>query len=661
VLVLSIMIVAIGVWPYILHISLDPANVPLASTIAAGSAFILSLIYLIIRPKKESYWPGFFLFLLLGAAITLLVGMTGGISSAYAPAFILLAIFAGLFGFYGVVPVLAVVLAYATMYYSHEQLSAGTLIVLIANSLFPLIIGFIVWDKFAEGNLDSATHKENYAENALSEVTNRSEVVINAIGDGVVAVDAVGTIQLINPAAQTLLGWPKQDAMALSYQSVLRLIDRQNKPISEQSDPVKQALNTNQEVRTNQLTVVTKAEKKLALAMVVSPLGELGSGVIIVFRDITKEKQEEREQAEFVSTASHEMRTPVASIEGYLGLTLNPQTAQIDARARNFINKAHESAQHLGRLFQDLLDVTKADDGRMANIPRVIDLIPYIHDIVHGLDVKAQEKGLRLVFKPDDFGGAQKKIAPIYYVNLDGDHIREVTNNLVENAIKYTPSGTVTVDVRAAENNENVVISIQDSGIGIPTEDIPHLFQKFYRVDNADTREIGGTGLGLYLCRRLAETMGGRIWVESEYKKGSTFFVELPRIDNETAERLKQQQATQVVATPLPQTPPVIEQSILMPTPQQPAAVQPNGVRTMQPTLTPAPAPLPTSQAAATPQQAVQTAPSATMAPNPTVKPATTVPRGESLTREQIAAHVARLEALAKAQRSGTPPAPPAR
>ena len=111
-------------------------------------------------------------------------------------------------------------------------------------------------------------------------------------------------------------------------------------------------------------------------------------------------------------------------------------------------------------------------------------------------------------------------------------------NNLVENAIKYTKQGTVTVNVSG--DAETVTITVKDSGIGIPREDIPHLFQKFYRVDNSDTREIGGTGLGLYLCRRLVEFIGGKIWVESEYGKGSTFTLSLPRLGFEDAQaRLK--------------------------------------------------------------------------------------------------------------------------
>ena len=257
---------------------------------------------------------------------------------------------------------------------------------------------------------------------------------------------------------------------------------------------------------------------------------------------MTKEKAEERQKAEFISTASHEMRTPVASIEGYLGLTLNPATATIDQRARDFITKAHRSAEHLGRLFQDLLDVSKADDGRLQSNPEAIDLIPFVSDIVEGLRHKAEDKKLQLIFKPrpGTTGGehsatfTSRTLSPAFYVYVDPDQLREVLDNLVENAIKYTPSGRVTVDVTGGSGR--VTIAIADTGIGIPVEDQSHLFQKFYRVDNSDTREIGGTGLGLYLSRRLTEVMGGRLWVESAYRQGSTFFLELPRMSEHDAQ-----------------------------------------------------------------------------------------------------------------------------
>lgn len=186
-------------------------------------------------------------------------------------------------------------------------------------------------------------------------------------------------------------------------------------------------------------------------------------------------------------------------------------------------------------------------------------------------------------------------------------------DNLIENAIKYTPNGSVSVDVTGS--SDSVVVSIKDSGLGIPAEDISHLFQKFYRVDNMDRQEIGGTGLGLYLSRRLVEAMQGRIWVESTYGQGSTFFVELPRIESQQAEILKQQQAAQAAQVPAPspqavQSAPSMPQATSQPSPQVPPAPQ-----------------------------------------NTEVKAATTVPRGESLTRDQIAARVRQLEELAKQQR----------
>ena len=144
---------------------------------------------------------------------------------------------------------------------------------------------------------------------------------------------------------------------------------------------------------------------------------------------------------------------------------------------------------------------------------------------------------------PDIVGESKEKsLQPIFYANIDPDHFREVVSNLIENAIKYTPSGEVVVNVTG--DDKQISVSVKDSGIGIPAEDIPHLFQKFYRVDNSDTREIGGTGLGLYLSRRLAEAMSGNLRVESKYKEGSTFYLEIPRMSSsEAKQRLESTEA----------------------------------------------------------------------------------------------------------------------
>jgi PAS domain S-box-containing protein len=494
----------------------------------------------------------------------------------------------------------------------------------------PLIFSVIVWSHVRKNtelrySKDPAAYKQLSTEMSDFTADSSSNTVINAIGDGVLAIDAQGVIQLMNPAAQTVLGWDKNDAVKLQYESVLKLIDENDKPLSLVNEPIKQALNTNQETRANHLKLETKNGKKLFIALVASPLGDAGSGVIVVVRDITKERAEEHEQAEFISTASHEMRTPVASIEGYLGLALNPNTATIDEKARDFINKAHESAQHLGRLFQDLLDVSKAEDGRLSNNPRVLDIVAYTGDVVEGLRAKAEEKGLQLIYKPapNKSERGERSLSPVFYVNLDKDHVREIVNNLTENAIKYTPSGEVSIDISGSD--EFITISITDSGIGIPAEDIPHLFQKFYRVDNTDTREIGGTGLGLYLCRRLAETMGGRIWVESQYKQGSTFHIELPRISSQQAQQLKEQQdhADATAAATVPSGENVFETPAPQqaPEPYQRPEVPPAPVEAVP--VQPQPQPQPAYQP---PVQAAPVAQPIPVAPVPTPIPVSYIP-----------------------------------
>ncbi len=654
-----------------------------AFIVAASSAALFFLVH-----KVTSYIPSLVTFAVFAITTAYLVQSTGGITSGFLVIWALTVFIAPLFGAYGWLPVLVLTGSFIAAQYLSTGLPTETIVLVLLSSILPLAAGIAVWRETPESE-ELAHHDVKSLANQLSEVATKSEIVINAIGDGVIAVDGKGVIQLINPAAQEILGWGKQDALMLSYKSILKLTDANNAELDPLQDPLQQVLNTNQQARGNKLAATTNSGKKISLALVASPIGDPGSGAIAVFRDVTNERAEEREQAEFISTASHEMRTPVASIEGYLGLALNPQTATIDQKARDFIMKAHEAAQHLGRLFQDLLDVSKSEDGRMTNIPKVLDVVPFTQTIVEGLNQKATDKGLQLKFVPGEGNGTErgiKKVMPVYYVNLDNDHIREVLNNLIENAIKYTPQGTVSVDISGTE--DKVIVSIKDTGLGIPTEDISHLFQKFYRVENMDRQSIGGTGLGLYLCRRLVEAMQGRLWVESVFGSGSTFFVELPRIDSQEANRLQLQQATQVqpatqvapvkaIPVTFADTPPAPAQApvpVMAPAQPQPLAPQiaaPAQAAPLAPTAVPiAAAPVPAQPVpavpVATPQQyAAQPAPQPQILPQPTpvqaaapqVKPATTVPRGETLTREQINERVRQLEALAQQQRGTvTPP-----
>ena len=504
------------------------------SDLAAGVAGIGSLIVLILcfwLPRKHEIEIGIFVYLLTVTVATTTIITSGGVVSPFLVMWIIVAIFAGFFGaiISGIMGLLVILQIIAT------SVQQGINIQFIIGYLFfgflPLIFSLVLWIRRQKTDDNTSS-----LENKLSAVESKSDVVINAIDDGVLAISKDGNIELINPSAQQIIGWDQGDALGLNWKSVLKLVTSDGKDVEDLENPIVQSLSKNQPTHNDKLFLLTSSEKRILVSIVSSPVGTDGEGIIVVFRDITKEKAEEREQAEFISTASHEMRTPVASIEGYLGLALNPATAHIDEKARDFITKAHESAQHLGRLFQDLLDISKVEDGRMKNNPKIINVNEFLKNIFDGLATKANEKQLNYIFMPDIIDeGKEKSLQPIFYANIDPDHFREVVSNLIENAIKYTPSGEVVVNVTG--DDKQISVSVKDSGIGIPAEDIPHLFQKFYRVDNSDTREIGGTGLGLYLSRRLAEAMSGNLRVESKYKEGSTFYLEIPRMNSSEAKQ----------------------------------------------------------------------------------------------------------------------------
>jgi PAS domain S-box-containing protein len=374
-----------------------------------------------------------------------------------------------------------------------------------------------------------------------------AKVLVDSIEDGVILVDNQQTIQLINPAGSTLCGWLQDEAMDINADLVFQLVDDKGQAINQSDNPMHQIFVTGKSITSREYNLLTKDKRNIPISLHVSPLNEPGSKsshAVAVFSNIREEISEERQRADFISTASHEMRTPVAAIEGYLALSLNDKVATIDNRARNYLEKAHSSTQHLGQLFQDLLTSAKAEDGRLTSHPAIIEMGDYITKLSNDLRLVAEKKGLAMDFAAGATQSninatsvqSEKVITPLYYVFADPDRLREVITNLFDNAVKYTPEGRITLGLTG--NDQVVQCYVRDTGPGIPKEDIPHLFQKFYRVDNSATRTIGGTGLGLFICRKIIELYNGRIWAESEIGKGSTFYINLPRISSTKAKTM---------------------------------------------------------------------------------------------------------------------------
>lgn len=376
---------------------------------------------------------------------------------------------------------------------------------------------------------------------ASDDIKRRAKIVIDNISDGITFIDANGIIHLFNHAAEQLLAWSEAETLQLNYKTIFRFVNSASQPISDAENPITRALSSNKPQTSDSFHLLTHSDQKVSVSIKVTPITTqdgnmtINDGAIVVFRDITRERAEQNAQTDFISTASHEMRTPVAIIEGYLGMILNPETATIDNRARMYAQKAHDSVKRLGRLFQDLLDVTKADDHRIDNNPCLLDAKLVAKQVVQDFVGKAAAKGLTLQFNDTETGSShgERVLAPPAIICADLDQLNEILDNIIENAIKYTKQGGVKVSVDVDSNR--VRFTVADTGIGIPEEDVPHLFQKFYRVDNSQTREIGGTGLGLYLIKRLADNIGGTVGVKSVYGQGSTFWLELDNLTREQA------------------------------------------------------------------------------------------------------------------------------
>ncbi|HEU5004817.1 MAG TPA: ATP-binding protein [Candidatus Saccharimonadales bacterium] len=374
-----------------------------------------------------------------------------------------------------------------------------------------------------------------------------SDFILSAIEDGVVLASRDGRVNLFNPGAAVLTGWKAEEAVNSDIYHVLPLIDAKGHPLPAEQHPFAQAIASGKAVRNPSTTLATKSGKTLTISLVVSPILDEKAAptgnVVGIFRDVTREKEQEEQRNDFISTASHEMRTPLAAIEGYLSLALNPKISQIDPNAQKYIQKAADATKHLGQLFQDLLTSSRAEDGRITSYPVVVEMGEVLTQVVESERFRAKEKSLALnyaVSAPQDVAGG-KVIKPLYYCFADPNRLTEVLQNIIDNAVKYTPQGSITV--RLTGDGSVIQIQVSDTGIGIPSEDIPHLFQKFYRVDNTATRTIGGTGLGLYICKKILQLYNGSIWVESTLSNGSTFYINLPRLTTEQALNMQKNQA----------------------------------------------------------------------------------------------------------------------
>ncbi|MCI0404249.1 MAG: ATP-binding protein [Acidobacteria bacterium] len=342
---------------------------------------------------------------------------------------------------------------------------------------------------------------------SLTDERNRSATVLGSMGEGVAVIAADERVLFCNRAFCQSVGAELPNCEDRPLLEVVRHADLLG--------VVRDALVSGGTVRSE---VTFGGERAGTFAVTAASVHVAGAGgVVLVLHDISDLRRLERVRRDFVANVSHEFRTPLTAIQGFAE-TLLGGALDDPQHSRRFLEIIRDHAARLGRLTDDLLKLSLIEAGKLELDLRPVAVADLIESCVVTARLKAEQKQLALVID----------VAPrLPSIRADSNRLREVLQNLLDNAVQYTPAGG-RITVRVAAGEGEVVISVADTGIGIPRVDLERIFERFYRVDAARSREAGGTGLGLSIARHLVEAHGGRIAVESEVGRGSTFSVFLP-------------------------------------------------------------------------------------------------------------------------------------
>ena len=353
------------------------------------------------------------------------------------------------------------------------------------------------------------------------------ESILNSIADAVVVTDAFNEIALANEAAARVLGFDRAPARRQPVDRIVRdaalvKLIKDTRAAGDASLRRHVEHRMSREGREETFDVTVSCLAAANGDGVDEPQAKEAAGVVTILRDITREREIAEMKSDFVSAVSHELRTPLSSIKAYLEMLVDGE-AQDEQTRMEFYNIIQGETNRLSRLIDNILNISRIESGVVKVQREHISLPAVVHEVVEVMKPQARAKNIELDEAP----------TPLYFqVFADKDMIYQATMNLVGNAIKYTPEGgRVSVSIGVDEHARSVQVSVEDSGVGIPPEDVPHLFTKFFRV--AEHKKLAkGTGLGLNLVKQIVETVhGGRVQVQSQVGRGSRFTFCLPMAD----------------------------------------------------------------------------------------------------------------------------------
>jgi len=342
------------------------------------------------------------------------------------------------------------------------------------------------------------------------------QTILKGMTEGVLVVDGRGRILMVNDALRRLLSLSKDvsDKMPLEIIRNAELEGAIRKAIQD-GENIALELDLN---KSGEKTIEVNVVSILPSSKRMDEDSEGIRGAIAVFHDITRLKQLEKIRQDFVANVSHELRTPLTTIKGYAETLLDG--ALKEDQAFQFVQVIKRHTDRLTKIVEDLLMLSRIETKEFQLKMEAIPLRDFIDDVVEFVKEPAEKKKVSL---------SRSEIPSSLAVQADRDYLEQILINLLDNAVKYTPEGGKVIVSAIEKDSKEIQFSVEDNGIGIPKEDLSRIFERFYRVDKGRSKELGGTGLGLSIVKHLVQAHGGRVWVESQIGKGSTFYLTLPK------------------------------------------------------------------------------------------------------------------------------------
>ncbi|OIP28611.1 MAG: hypothetical protein AUK23_12675 [Deltaproteobacteria bacterium CG2_30_43_15] len=344
----------------------------------------------------------------------------------------------------------------------------------------------------------------------LTKEIDEKQAILSGMIEGVIAIDRNQRIILFNSASEGMFGVSSYRALGRFHWEVIR---------HSRLNPLFQEVLETGVPKMEELILRYGGERILRVQAAAIPTKKGNPwAVVAVFHDITQIRNLEKIRKEFVANVSHELRTPLTSIKGFVE-TLRNGAVNDPEKSLRFLEIIEKHTERLNRLITDLLNLSQIERGKIEMDLKPVNLVDVTSRVISNFKETADQKGQKI----------KANIPPVLpHVLADEERMETVMENLLDNAVKYTPNnGEITVS--AFEKDDGVQVEVADTGIGIPTNSLPRIFERFYRVDKARSRELGGTGLGLSIVKHIIETHGGKVRAESEVGKGSRFIFNLPK------------------------------------------------------------------------------------------------------------------------------------